>query len=244
MEEKMPSLKKNLSERVIYLLIIVITLNIAIYLAINNNVAKEDEVVKFLMQDKNNLTKVLDKIDRLEDSNYQKKIYKYYGEFITNDEFFIGNKDGEKIVIEFFDYNCGYCKRSFPELMELISENKDVKVILKELPVLGESSVLASKAAIASKKQNKYFLMHQELMNLSGKISINDIKDISGNIGINYEQLKTDMNKDETVLLIKESYRLADLIGVRGTPAFIINKKLIPGAIGKDEILKILKNDK
>ena len=128
--------------------------------------------------------------------------------------------------------------------MELISENKDVKVILKELPVLGESSVLASKAAIASKKQNKYFLMHQELMNLSGKISINDIKDISENIGINYKQLKSDMNKDETVLLIKESYRLADLIGVRGTPAFIINKKLIPGAIGKDGILKILKNDK
>ena len=86
--------------------------------------------------------------------------------------------------------------------------------------------------------------MHQELMNLSGKISINDIKDISENIGINYEQLKSDMNKDETVLLIKESYRLADLIGVRGTPAFIINKKLIPGAIGKDEMLKILKNDK
>ena len=63
----MPSLKKNLSERVIFLLTIVITLNIAIYLAINNNVVKEDEVVKFLMQDKNNLTKVLDKIDRLED---------------------------------------------------------------------------------------------------------------------------------------------------------------------------------
>jgi protein-disulfide isomerase len=186
MEEKMPSLKKNLSGRVIFLLIIVITLNISIYLAINNNVMKEDEVVKFLMQDKNNLTKVLDKIDRLEDSNYQKNIDKYYDEFITNNEFFIGNKDGEKIVIEFFDYNCGYCKRSFPELMELISENKDVKVILKELPVLGESSVLASKAAIASKKQNKYFLMHQELMNLSGKISINDIKDISENIGINY----------------------------------------------------------
>jgi len=71
----MPSLKKNLSGRVIFLLIIVITLSIAIYLAINNNVMKEDDVVKFLMQDKNNLTKVLDKIDRLENSNYQKKYH-------------------------------------------------------------------------------------------------------------------------------------------------------------------------
>ena len=240
----MSSLKKILNGRIIFLLIIVIMSNIIIYLAINDNAIKEDEVVKFLMQDKDNLVKVLDKIDQLENSNYQKNIYKYQDEFITNNEFFIGNKDGDEIIIEFFDYNCGYCKRSFPELMELISENKDVKVILKELPVLGESSVLASKAAIASKKQNKYFLMHQELMNLSGKISINDIKDISENIGIDYEQLKTDMNKDQTVLLIKESYRLADLIGIKGTPAFIINKKLIPGAIGKDEMLRILKNDK
>ena len=86
--------------------------------------------------------------------------------------------------------------------------------------------------------------MHQELINFSGQISTNDIKNISKTIGINFEQLKTDMNHDETILLIRENYRLADLIGVRGTPAFIINKKLIPGAIGKNEMVKLLKNDK
>ena len=69
--------------------------------------------------------------------------------------------------------------------------------------------------------------MHQELINFSGQITINDIINISKKVGINFEQLKTDMNKDETILLIKENYRLADLIGVRGTPAFIINKELI-----------------
>ena len=156
----------------------------------------------------------------------------------------IYNENSDITIYEFFDYNCGYCKRSFPELMELISENKDIKVILKELPVLGESSILASKAAIASLKQDKYFAMHQELINFSGQITINDIIDISKRVGINHEQLKNDMNKDETVLLIKENYRLADLIGVRGTPAFIINKELIPGAIGKEDMIKILKNGK
>jgi len=128
--------------------------------------------------------------------------------------------------------------------MELISDNKDIKVILKELPVLGESSILASKASIASLKQDKYFALHQELINFSGQITINDIINISKKVGINYEQLKTDMNKEETILLIKENYRLADLIGVRGTPAFIINKELIPGAIGKEDMIEILKNGK
>ena len=111
--------------------------------------------------------------------------------------------------------------------MELVSENKDIKIILKELPVLGESSILASKASIASQKQDKYFEFHQELINFSGIISLIDIK-------------KMDMNSEETILLINESYRLADLIGVRGTPAFIINNNLIPGAIGKNEMLRFL----
>ena len=86
--------------------------------------------------------------------------------------------------------------------------------------------------------------MHQELIKISGQISEVDIINISEKIGINYDQLKIDMNKDETILLINENYRLADLIGVRGTPAFIINNELIPGAIGKEEMVEILKNEK
>jgi protein-disulfide isomerase len=195
------------------------------------------------MNDKETLPRVLDKIDLIEKYNNQENIDKYYVDLKSNDEFFLGNKEGKTVIIEFFDYNCGYCKRSFPELMDLISNDSDIKVILKELPVLGESSILASKYAIAAQKQNKYFEMHQELINFSGQISTNDIKNISKTIGINFEQLKTDMNHDETILIIRENYRLADLIGVRGTPAFIINKKLIPGAIGKNEMVKLLKND-
>ena len=152
----------------------------------------------------------------------------------------IFEQNADITIYEFFDYNCGYCKRSFPEIMELVSENKDIKIILKELPVLGESSILASKASIASQKQDKYFEFHQELINFSGIISLIDIKKISKELGINYEQLQKDMNSEETILLINESYRLADLIGVRGTPAFIINNNLIPGAIGKNEMLRFL----
>lgn len=240
----MPSLKKIFENSVLVISLIVIIFNVFIYLEVSKKKPNEDEVVSYLMDNPANLESALSKINSLKEDNNKKNIHIHYNEIKNNHEFFLGNKNGETIIIEFFDYNCGYCKRSFPELMELIAENKDIKVILKELPVLGESSILASKAAIASLKQDKYFAMHQELINFSGQITINDIIDISKRVGINHEQLKNDMNKDETVLLIKENYRLADLIGVRGTPAFIINKELIPGAIGKEDMIKILKNGK
>jgi protein-disulfide isomerase len=240
----MPSIKNIFKASLVFLSLATILINIFVYLAILTSEHNEDEIIKFLMNDKDTLPRVLEKIDLIEKYNNQENISKYYVDLKSNDEFFLGNNEGKKVIIEFFDYNCGYCKRSFPELMELILNDSDIKVILKELPVLGESSILASKYSIAAQKQNKYFEMHQELINFSGQISTNDIKNISKTIGINFEQLKTDMNHDETILLIKENYRLADLIGVRGTPAFIINKKLIPGAIGKNEMVKLLKNDK
>ena len=240
----MPSLKKIFENSVLVISLIVIIFNVFIYLEVSKKKPNEDEVVSYLMDNPANLESALNKINSLKEDNNKKNIHIHYNEIKNNPELFLGNKNGETIIIEFFDYNCGYCKRSFPEIMELISENKDIKVILKELPVLGESSILASKAAIASLKQDKYFAMHQELINFSGQITIDDIIDISKRVGINHGQLKNDMNKDETVLLIKENYRLADLIGVRGTPAFIINKELIPGAIGKEDMIKILKNGK
>ena len=244
MEKKMPSIKNIFKNSLVLLSVVTILINIFVYFAILKSEPNENEIIQFLMNDKETLPRVLDKIDLIEKYNNQENIDKYYVDLKSNDEFFLGNNEGKKVIIEFFDYNCGYCKRSFPELMELILNDSDIKVILKELPVLGESSILASKYSIAAQKQNKYFEMHQELINFSGQISTNDIKNISKTIGINFEQLKTDMNHDETILLIKENYRLADLIGVRGTPAFIINKKLIPGAIGKNEMVKLLKNDK
>ena len=224
-----------------YLVVILIIINLFFFFSNNGqNTFDEDKIVKILAENKDSLPSILNKLEAIEDQNNKKNISLYYEDLTRNENLFLGNRNGKDIIIEFFDYNCGYCKRSFPEIMELVSENKNIKVILKELPVLGESSILAAKASIASQKQNKYFEFHQELINFSGLISLSDIKKISKQLGINYEQLQKDMNSDETILLINESYRLADLIGVRGTPAFIINNDLIPGAIGKNEMLRFL----
>jgi len=237
----MSSLKNKIKKNLSFLSILLIVLNLVFFFSTNyKSSIDEDKIVKIFSEDKSILPRILDKLEIIEEQNNIKNIALYYKDLIKNDNLYLGNKNGKEIIIEFFDYNCGYCKRSFPEIMELVSENKDIKIILKELPVLGESSILASKASIASQKQNKYFEFHQELINFSGLISLIDIKKISKELGINYEQLQKDMDSEETILLINESYRLADLIGVRGTPAFIINNNLIPGAIGKNEMLRFL----
>ena len=237
----MSSLKNKIKKNLPFLSILLIVLNLVFFFSTNYKTSiDEDKIVKIFSEDKSILPRILDKLEIIEEQNNIKNIALYYKDLIKNDNLYLGNKNGKEIIIEFFDYNCGYCKRSFPEIMELVSENKDIKIILKELPVLGESSILASKASIASQKQDKYFEFHQELINFSGLISLIDIKKISKELGINYEQLQKDMNSEETILLINESYRLADLIGVRGTPAFIINNNLIPGAIGKNEMLRFL----
>ena len=237
----MSSLKNKIKKNLFFLSILLVVLNLVFFFSTNYETSiDEDKIVKIFLEDRSILPRILDKLEIIEEQNVIKNIALYYKDLIKNDNLFLGNKNGKEIIIEFFDYNCGYCKRSFPEIMELVSENKDIKIILKELPVLGESSILASKASIASQKQDKYFEFHQELINFSGIISLIDIKKISKELGINFEQLQRDMNSEETILLINESYRLADLIGVRGTPAFIINNNLIPGAIGKNEMLRFL----
>ena len=237
----MSSLKNKIKKNLFFLSILLIILNLVFFFSTNYKTSiDEDKIVKIFLEDRSILPRILDKLEIIEEQNVIKNIAIYYNDLVKNDNLFLGNKNGKEIIIEFFDYNCGYCKRSFPEIMELVSENRDIKIILKELPVLGESSILASKASIASQKQDKYFEFHQELINFSGIISLIDIKKISKELGINFEQLQRDMNSEETILLINESYRLADLIGVRGTPAFIINNNLIPGAIGKNEMLRFL----
>ena len=237
----MSSLKNKIKKNLFFLSILLVVLNLVFFFSTNYETSiDEDKIVKIFLEDRSILPRILDKLEIIEEQNVIKNIALYYNDLVKNDNLFLGNKNGKEIIIEFFDYNCGYCKRSFPEIMELVSENKDIKIILKELPVLGESSILASKASNASQKQDKYFEFHQELINFSGIISLIDIKKISKELGINFEQLQRDMNSEETILLINESYRLADLIGVRGTPAFIINNNLIPGAIGKNEMLRFL----
>ena len=172
----------------------------------------------------------------------QKNIINQNKLLLENQKFYIGNPSGTKIIYEFFDYNCGFCKRVFSDLIELVSEDENIKIVFIELPVLGQSSLLASKAAYVAFNEGKYFEMHQKLINHLGKITIDNIKTFASEINIEPNLLIENMNK-LNIGFIEDNYILADKLDINGTPTFIINKEVIPGAIDKATILRLISSN-
>ena len=172
----------------------------------------------------------------------QKNIINQNKLLLENQKFYIGNPSGTKIIYEFFDYNCGFCKRVFSDLIELVSEDENIKIVFIELPVLGQSSLLASKAAYVAFNEGKYFEMHQKLINHLGKITIDNIKTFASEINIEPNLLIENMNK-LNIGFIEDNYILADKLDINGTPTFIINEEVIPGAIDKATILRLISSN-
>ncbi|MFY9288260.1 MAG: DsbA family protein [Alphaproteobacteria bacterium] len=147
-----------------------------------------------------------------------------------------GNPKGDVTVVEFFDYQCGYCKLSEEAIEKLIKEDKNVKVIYKEFPILGPMSVTISKAALASVKQGKYQKFHDALMKKKDKLSEDGLYQVAKENGIDVEKLKKDMGTDEMNALIASNIKLGSEVGVRGTPMFIINEQVYPGALQYEQL--------
>jgi protein-disulfide isomerase len=147
---------------------------------------------------------------------------------------FIGNEKGDVTVVEFFDYNCGYCKHALPEIQALIESDKNVKVILKDLPILGPSSETAAKWALAAHKQGKYFAYHTKLMQNTGKISDDLLEKFAKDLGLDVAKMKADIEGTEILLQLEKDRSLASDLGIGGTPAFLIGNHLIPGAATLD----------
>lgn len=142
-----------------------------------------------------------------------------------------GNPKGDVTVVEFVDYNCGYCKRVSESVLAVIAADKNVRFIFKELPVLGESSKEASKWALASNLQGKYLDFHTALMRNRKAITTEALEEVARSAGINIEQLKKDLTSDVVENQIAADYKLAVSMGVTGTPVFIVGEKMIMGAL-------------
>ncbi len=147
-------------------------------------------------------------------------------------DFVAGNPNGKVTVVEFFDYNCPYCKRAHTDVTALIDNEKDVRVVFKEFPILGEASTFASKAAIAAKKQGKYLELHNALLNAAGRIDAARVMSLAQAAGLNVERLRKDMLAPDIDEPIKLSHGLAEKLGISGTPTFIIGNQMFPGAVG------------
>lgn len=157
----------------------------------------------------------------------------------------VGNVNGTATVVEFFDYNCGYCKRAVSDLGDMMKSDPDLKVILKDLPVLGQDSVEAAQVALAVKQQlsgSKLFEYHYTLMHSKGRVGQQQALDLAESMGLDMDRLKKDMTSSDIKAALRENFALGDKLGLSGTPAFIIGGSVIPGAIGKKPLEQMVAN--
>ncbi|HEU0018127.1 MAG TPA: DsbA family protein [Methyloceanibacter sp.] len=141
-----------------------------------------------------------------------------------------GNPDGDVTVVEFFDYNCGYCRRALTDVLKLTNDDGKVRLVLKELPIFGEDSEAAARYALAADKQGKYFEMHQKLFSESGKADKEKSLRIAKELGLDMDKLEKDAEGDDVKKALDEARELAQKLNLQGTPLFLIGDRVVPGA--------------
>jgi protein-disulfide isomerase len=149
---------------------------------------------------------------------------------------FIGNEKGDVTIVEFFDYNCGYCKKVLPELQALAKEDPNVKIVFKELPILGPSSELAAKWALAAHRQSKYFEFHSLLMKHQGQINADVLTRLATEAGLNVDKARQDAEGTDVLISLEQNRSLAGQMNINGTPAFVLGEEIIPGALPISEM--------
>jgi protein-disulfide isomerase len=142
----------------------------------------------------------------------------------------VGNAKGDVPIVEFFDYNCGYCKRAFGDVTKLIEKEKQVRFILKELPILSKGSEEASKVALAAKMQGKYWEFHRAMLESQGQANEAAALRVAEKVGVDMARLKKDMASPDIQKEIDETRALATKLGIQGTPHFMVADRIIPGA--------------
>jgi len=152
-----------------------------------------------------------------------------------------GNPVGDVTVVEFFDYHCPYCKAVAGPLDQLLKEDKGVRLVLKEFPILGEDSVLASRAALAAVGQGKYWQFHQALMEHRGKFDMEVIKTIAAKVGLDPAKLEADMGKEQIEPKISANHKLAQTLDISATPTFVIGDQVIEGAVPLEQLKEMIK---
>jgi len=152
----------------------------------------------------------------------------------------LGNPAGDVTVVEFFDYNCPYCRQAGKTVQVLLAADANVRVIYREWPILGEASIYAARAVLAARAQGKYEEFHWALMNGEGRASEASILKTARDLGLNITKLKADMISPAVEAHIAQSSAFARKLGFTGTPAFIVGDRTAPGMLSVDEITALV----
>jgi protein-disulfide isomerase len=151
-----------------------------------------------------------------------------------------GNPNGDVTIVEFFDVRCGYCKRLDPVLTRFIADDRNIRRVYKDLPILGPASVLGAKAVMAARKQNAYERMREALMKGPPDITMASLQADAKRLGLDWERLSRDMEDPAIRAQIDANMALAQAMGIQGTPAMVIGQELIPGAVPLEELRRIV----
>jgi len=152
----------------------------------------------------------------------------------------LGNPQGSITMVEFFDYNCAFCKRAMADMMDLLKTDPNLRFVLKEFPVLGEGSVDAAHVAVAVRMQDstgkKYIEFHQKLLGGRGVADKARALAVAKEVGFDVARIEKDMDSEEVKKTIDENMKLADLLGISGTPSYVVGTQLVVGAVGLDAL--------
>jgi protein-disulfide isomerase len=190
----------------------------------------------------------LEKKQALAEAEKAKTAIKDHSDAIFNSplQVTLGNPQGDVTFVEFFDYNCGYCKRAMADMLTLLDKDPKLKVVLKEFPVLGPGSVEAARVAVAVRMQDKsgkkYLEFHQKLLGGRGQADKARAMAVAKEVGLDVGRIERDMRSEEATNTINESMKLADALGISGTPSYVIGKAangdVVVGAVGLDSLGK------
>lgn len=153
----------------------------------------------------------------------------------------IGNPKADVTIVEFFDYTCGYCQVMAPRLQKLVAADSNLRLVFKEFPIRSPVATFASKAAIAARKQGRYVEFHNALYAKGGVLTEASILEKAKSVGLDVNRLKKDMESPEVEAIIEANHSLGNALSIRGTPAFIINNQMVPGAVSEEELVAQIK---
>ena len=202
-----------------------------------NNI--ETIIKDFLKENPEYIRSTLDNYKISQENQKKQKAIKLL-EDIDNPGFF--HKQADITIYEFFDYNCGYCKSVVKTIMDVLSEDKKINFVFVEFPILSQQSYFAAKAALASKKQDLYNQFHLSLMKIKGRVNEEKVFNIAKTIGLDLSQLRIDMNNPQIEQQLLKNREIAKLLGLNGTPAFVIGDIIYSGALNLNKLKEIIKN--
>ena len=151
-----------------------------------------------------------------------------------------GNPVGDVTVIEFFDYRCGFCKQVAAAVTQLQKEDTNIRVVYKDFPILGELSVLAAKAALSAHRQGKHRQFHEALLASVDELTREELFAIAAQVGLDAQKLEKDLQSSDIDTILNNNRLLARSLGINGTPTFIVNTSLQPGALNLQELKELV----